>query len=247
MLTRRRRRVGPRGPGDSRRRAPPHAEQQHDFPQPAIFPQCKSQAAVDRWKVGGSRIGQDISVLQPVDRARVGSMRIGAEEDVNRAVAAARRAFEGPWSRFKPRERQAVLLKLAQLIEANFDELAMLDTIDMGMPVSFTPYMKPVLWEHTSTVRAQAFALEGETLPNSSRGRYLLIYRPRACRGGRRDHSLEWPRVQCDLEDRPGARDGVYVGAQSGGASVLFAVAARRDLSRGRRTARGDQCDLGLR
>ncbi len=60
-------------------------------------------------------------------------------EDINRAVAAARRAFdEGPWSKFKPFDRQAVLLKLADLVEKHFDELSMLDTLDMGGPIART-------------------------------------------------------------------------------------------------------------
>jgi aldehyde dehydrogenase (NAD+) len=95
---------------------------------------------------------------------------LGEEEDVNRAVSAARRAFEGPWSKFKPRDRQAVLLKLAQLIESNFDELSLLDTIDMGMPVSFAPYLKPVLLGTYEFCAGQALSLEGETLPNSVMG-----------------------------------------------------------------------------
>jgi aldehyde dehydrogenase (NAD+) len=46
----------------------------------------------------------------------------GDAEDINRAVTAARRAFEGPWSKFKPYERQEVLLKLADLVEKHFEE-----------------------------------------------------------------------------------------------------------------------------
>lgn len=55
-------------------------------------------------------------------------------EDVDRAVAAARRAFEGSWGRMKPFDRQRCLLKLADVVERHFDELAMLDTLDMGGP-----------------------------------------------------------------------------------------------------------------
>ena len=62
----------------------------------------------------------------------------GNKEDIDRAVAAARHAFEGPWSKFKPYERQALLLKIADLVEKNYDELSRLDTIDMGAPVSRT-------------------------------------------------------------------------------------------------------------
>ncbi len=44
----------------------------------------------------------------------------GDAEDINRAVAAARKAFEGPWSKFSPYERQNLLLKLADLVEQKF-------------------------------------------------------------------------------------------------------------------------------
>ena len=54
---------------------------------------------------------------------------------VDLAVAAARRAFEeGPWSRIKPFDRQQVMLRLADLVEKHYDELALLDTLDMGGP-----------------------------------------------------------------------------------------------------------------
>ncbi|WP_275287206.1 aldehyde dehydrogenase [Halomonas elongata] len=57
--------------------------------------------------------------------------------DAEAAVAAARRAFEsGEWSRRSPAGRKAVLLKLAELMEANQHELALLDSLDMGKPVN---------------------------------------------------------------------------------------------------------------
>ncbi len=60
----------------------------------------------------------------------------GAEcdaEDVDRAVAAARKAFEaGHWSRMAPGDRKEVLLKLAGLIRENLEEMALLDSLDMG-------------------------------------------------------------------------------------------------------------------
>lgn len=58
-------------------------------------------------------------------------------EDVNRAVAAARRAFEaGHWSRMAPKDRKKVLIRFACLFEKNMDELAILETIDMGKPIA---------------------------------------------------------------------------------------------------------------
>jgi len=63
----------------------------------------------------------------------------GDAEDIDRAVAAARRAFEdGRWSRKTPGERKEVLLRLAALIRENLEEFALLDTLDMGKPISET-------------------------------------------------------------------------------------------------------------
>src|SRR5881628_1133927 len=56
-------------------------------------------------------------------------------EDVDRAVRAARRAFDdGPWPHTPPNERERFLLKVADLIEAHADELAQLETLDNGKP-----------------------------------------------------------------------------------------------------------------
>lgn len=57
--------------------------------------------------------------------------------DVDRAVAAARAVFEaGTWSRRPPAERKAVLLRMAELIEANADEIAELECLDAGKPIT---------------------------------------------------------------------------------------------------------------
>jgi len=59
------------------------------------------------------------------------------EPDLNAAVAAARRAFnEGVWAKRSPAERKHILLKFADLIEANLAELALLDCLDAGKPIS---------------------------------------------------------------------------------------------------------------
>ncbi|SFF39341.1 phenylacetaldehyde dehydrogenase [Actinacidiphila alni] len=57
-------------------------------------------------------------------------------EDVDRAVAAARRAFEdGPWSRTLPADRERMLWRLAELVEAHADELALIESLDNGKPL----------------------------------------------------------------------------------------------------------------
>src|SRR5947209_17077604 len=82
--------------------------------------------------------GKTFESRNPATGEVLATVAEGDAEDINRAVAAARRAFEGPWSKVKPFERQAMLLKLADLVEKNFEELSQLDTLDMGAPISRT-------------------------------------------------------------------------------------------------------------
>lgn len=59
--------------------------------------------------------------------------------DIDKAVKSARISFEsGSWSRRSPAERKGVLLEFADLIEKNTTELAMLDTLDAGKPITDT-------------------------------------------------------------------------------------------------------------
>ena len=82
--------------------------------------------------------GKHFETRNPATGDLLATVAEGDAEDINRAVVAARRVFEGPWSKVKPFERQALLLKLADLVEKNFDELSTLDTLDMGAPISRT-------------------------------------------------------------------------------------------------------------
>ncbi|HBU54206.1 MAG TPA: betaine-aldehyde dehydrogenase, partial [Sulfitobacter sp.] len=49
-----------------------------------------------------------------------------------------RAAFEGPWAKFTPFERQALLLRIADKFEAEWERLCLSDTLDMGMPIQRT-------------------------------------------------------------------------------------------------------------
>ena len=58
-------------------------------------------------------------------------------EDVNNAVSAARTVFEkGSWSRMAPNKRKKILFKFANLIKKNILELGILETLDVGKPIS---------------------------------------------------------------------------------------------------------------
>ena len=90
--------------------------------------------------------------------------------DVDRAVAAAREAFEGPWSRLKPYDRQELLLRLADLVERNFDELALLDALDMGGPITMLKAGKRRILSMIRFYAGLATVTHGETIENSIRG-----------------------------------------------------------------------------
>lgn len=81
--------------------------------------------------------GRIFSTVDPWTQAPWEETALGTREDVEAAVAAARRAFdEGPWPQMGTAGRGAVLHRLADLIEAHADELAEADTSDMGKPLS---------------------------------------------------------------------------------------------------------------
>ncbi|HVH79665.1 MAG TPA: aldehyde dehydrogenase family protein, partial [Stellaceae bacterium] len=94
----------------------------------------------------------------------------GDKEDIDRAVAAARRAFDGSWGKWKPYERQALLLKIAELVEKNYDELSRLDTIDMGAPVARTLGTKQRVLGMLRWYAGMATSIHGETINNSLPG-----------------------------------------------------------------------------
>src|SRR6202034_1835399 len=114
--------------------------------------------------------GKHFESRNPATGELLDTVAEGDAEDVNRAVAAARKAFEGPWKKFKPYERQALLLKLADLVERNFDELSSLDTLDMGAPISRTKSMRLRVLGMLRYYAGQATSIHGETIPNSLPG-----------------------------------------------------------------------------
>lgn len=86
-----------------------------------------------KWMEAAS--GKTFETHNPSAGALLASVAEGDRDDVDRAVEAARRAFNGRWRKFKPFERQDLLLKLADLVDQHFEEL---DTLDMSAPINRT-------------------------------------------------------------------------------------------------------------
>lgn len=81
--------------------------------------------------------GETLAVQDPATEEVIAHVPAGGEADVDRAVTAARRAFEsGPWARISPAARQKLVWSLADLIERHADELAELEALDNGKPVT---------------------------------------------------------------------------------------------------------------
>jgi 4-guanidinobutyraldehyde dehydrogenase/NAD-dependent aldehyde dehydrogenase len=94
------------------------------------------QAFVDG-KYVPAQSGAQFDCVSPIDGKVIAKVASTDAADVERAVASARRAFErGVWSRQAPRERKRVLQRFAELILQHKEELALLETIDMGKPIS---------------------------------------------------------------------------------------------------------------
>lgn len=79
---------------------------------------------------------ETFETVDPVTQAPLAKIARGKSVDIDRAMSAARGVFErGDWSLSSPAKRKAVLNKLADLMEAHAEELALLETLDTGKPI----------------------------------------------------------------------------------------------------------------
>jgi aldehyde dehydrogenase (NAD+) len=80
--------------------------------------------------------GRTFKSLNPATEEVIATVAEGGEADVDRAVAAARRAFEGPWRTMRAAERGHILLKWAELLKQHVDEIVELESLDAGKPIA---------------------------------------------------------------------------------------------------------------
>lgn len=95
----------------------------------------RGQAFIDG-KFVPAASGASFDCISPVDGRTIASVASCDSPDVDRAVKAARAAFEdGRWSRLAPRERKRLMLALAEVMRRHSEELALLETLDVGKPI----------------------------------------------------------------------------------------------------------------
>ncbi|RWO01430.1 aldehyde dehydrogenase family protein [Mesorhizobium sp.] len=124
-----------------------------------------------------ARSGRTMETRNPATGAVIATVPRGDRQDVELAVAAARRAFDGPWSRCKPYERQVLLLRIADLVEKHWEEISRSDTTDMGMPIVRTLANRNRVIGMLRYYAGMATSLHGETIENSLPGEIVSFTR----------------------------------------------------------------------
>jgi len=139
-----------------------------DYTQSAFLQQQPVKMLIGgQWVESAS--GKTFDTINPSSGEVLAKVAEGESEDINRAVAAARKAFEsGPWPKLTPSQRGRLLWKLADLIEKNAEELAQLETLDNGKPIKYSRAVDvPLTADHFRYFAGWASKLEGETIPVS--------------------------------------------------------------------------------
>src|SRR3989449_8540203 len=130
----------------------------------------KAKISPGRLLIGGQWIdgSKKFDTINPATGEVLTQIVEASAEDVDRAVAAARRAFEdrsGPWRKFSASERGRLIWRLADLVEKNIDELAELETLDNGKPIFESRYVDmPMVIDVLRYYAGLASKIHGETI-----------------------------------------------------------------------------------
>src|SRR5690348_13788467 len=117
-----------------------------------------------QWVDGSAKF----DTINPASGEVLTQLAEASAQDIDRAVQAARRAFEdgsGPWRKLSASERGRVLWKLADLVEKNIEELAELETLDNGKPIFESRYVDmPMVIDVLRYYAGLATKIHGETV-----------------------------------------------------------------------------------
>lgn len=140
----------------------------------AVASAPKVMPSINQILIGGqyqnSASGETFGVIDPRTEKTIGEFAKSGMEDVNRAVASARKAFdEGPWPRMSGRERGKIMMKVSELIQERAEEFAQLETLDNGKPILFSRVADiPLSWQHFEYYAGWADKIHGEVLTHDS-------------------------------------------------------------------------------
>lgn len=109
--------------------------------------------------------GETIDVIDPCSGLAFTKIARGRSADIDLAVAAARRALDGPWGRMTATERGRILLRLGQIILAHGEELAQLEARDTGKPMSVARADAAAVARYFEFYGGAADKILGQTIP----------------------------------------------------------------------------------
>ena len=123
-----------------------------------------------KWVAAAS--GKTFPVYNPATGEVLAQVAEGDREDINRAVKAARKAFEdGPWSKMTSSERGRMIWKLGDLLEQHLEEFAQLESLDNGKPLAVARVADiPLAVDLLRYMAGWATKIEGNTIPISAGG-----------------------------------------------------------------------------
>ena len=123
--------------------------------------------------------GESFATVNPATGEELVQVALAGAEDVDRAVQAARAAFDGPWRhKTSPQTRAQLLWQVAELIEEHADELAELEVLDNGKPLRVARYGDiPFAARHFRYYAGWASKLEGSTIPVSIPNQFVYTLR----------------------------------------------------------------------
>jgi phenylacetaldehyde dehydrogenase len=127
----------------------------------------------------GAVSGKTFATYNPATGEVLAHVAEGDQEDINRAVLAARSAFQkgSPWKKLTPSERGRLMWKLADLLEKRAEEFAQLESLDQGKPVTIARLADvPVSVDQLRYYAGWATKIEGNTIPISAHGGQFLAY-----------------------------------------------------------------------
>ena len=139
------------------------------IPTPAMFIDGRHVAAVS---------GETQDVVSPIDGAVIARVPMGAQVDVDAAVAAAARAFEGEWRSWSQTRRGQTLQKLADLVRANLDEMAATESRNGGKPISSARWEIGAVANVLEYYGGAANKITGDTIPVSKPGFDFTLREP---------------------------------------------------------------------
>jgi acyl-CoA reductase-like NAD-dependent aldehyde dehydrogenase len=127
---------------------------------------------IGHW-IGGARVeaagGRTFETIDPATGQAICEVAHGGTEDIDRAVQAARAAFEGPWSKMPSNKRAGLIYTLAELIKQNLAELAELESLDNGKPLGAAQGDMAAAVNHLRYYAGWPTKIEGETIPVGAR------------------------------------------------------------------------------